>query len=223
MNFILKTEVFKSLVIFLTLLLFCSCGSKEQKQFKRNKVEKHITINKDKSNEQSNKDLGSKQNIKIESKIEIDKVEKPKLSISENKNIEKVEISDSTKSTIQNKPESNPFKYSGHPFAGSGASSNKKNGVEEPGKENKIIRYYISSPNLKKIKSEEFCKVSFKVNVDANGNVISARVTSSGTTTNNQSLIIQVRELVKSELKYNKVDLDTPVFIDNISIVIQPN
>ena len=219
MKISLKTEVFKSLAVFLTLLLIYSCDSSEEKKIKQNKVETHLTKNKD----NSNKDVESNKIIEIESKIEIDKVEKNKPSLSEIKNIEPIEISDSTKSTIQNKPESVPFKYSGHPFAGSGASSNKKNGVGEPGIENKIIRYYISSPNLKKIKSEEFCKVSFKVSVDANGNVISARVTSSGTTTNNQSLINQVRELVKSELKYNKVDPDTPVFIDNISRVIQPN
>jgi hypothetical protein len=223
MNFNLKTKVFKSLVICLTLLLIYSCETSEQNQFKQQKKEKLLTNNKEKSKEQSVENVSSKEVVSIESKIEKDKVVKPKLLSKKKDKIEYFEISDSSKSYNQIKTESIPFKYSGHPFAGSGASSNKKNGVGEPAKENEIKRFYISTPNLSKIKNDEFCKISFKISADANGNVISARVTSSGTTTTNQELINQVREIVKSELKYNKVDPNTPVFSDLISIAIHPN
>ncbi|MFN5982833.1 MAG: hypothetical protein ACK479_05160 [Fluviicola sp.] len=231
MNFIIKTKVFKSLVICLTLLLICSCDSSVQKQFKQQKKEKHLTNNKEKSKEQSVENVSSKEVVSIEYNIEKEKVEK-------RKTVEKV-ISDSSKSINKNTQETNTNKYSENPFAGTGGTNSHK----EPGRDHgngsakcygselrfydkdtlSIKRYYVSIPNTSNIKNEEFCKISFKASVDANGDIISVRVNSYGTTTTNQELINQVREIVKSELKYNKVDPNTPLFSDLISITIQPN
>ncbi len=109
---------------------------------------------------------------------------------------------------------------------GSGIGSDNGSGTgpgNGPGKGGNVKRFYVSTPNTSSIKNEDLCKITFKVSVDANGNLIAVRVSSGGTTTNNQSLIAQVRDIVKSQLKYNKVDAGTPVFNDEITIIIQPN
>lgn len=239
MNRFFGIKVLKSQTLFVVILLFCSCGSKEQKLFNHNKVETPLTNDKDKSNEKSVENVSSKDVVSIESKIEKEKIVKPKLLSKKKDQIECLEISDTSKSSNQIKTESIPFKYSGHPFAGRGGTNSNK----EPGRDHgngsakcygselrfydkdtlSIKRYYISIPNTSNIKNEEFCKISFKTSVDANGDIISVRVNSYGTTTTNQELINQVRDIVKSQLKYNKVDPNTPVFSDNITIVIQPN
>lgn len=144
--------------------------------------------------------------------------------------------------TNTNKPNNNgssTTQKANNPFGGSGGSGGgntggngkgfgKDNGDGKgpgtgPGSGGNVKRFYERTPNTSNIKNEDFCKISLKVSVDPNGNVISVRVNSSGTTTNNQSLINQVRDIVKNELKYNKVDPKTPVFSDIISITIQPN
>lgn len=147
--------------------------------------------------------------------------------------------SNHTNSNTPNNNSSSTTHSSPNPFGGSGGSGGgntggnghgigKDNGDGKgpgtgPGSGGNVKRFYVTTPNTSNIKNEDFCKVSLKVSVDANGNVISARVNSSGTTTNNQSLINQVRSIVMQEMKYNKVDPKTPVFTDVISITIQPN
>jgi hypothetical protein len=147
--------------------------------------------------------------------------------------------SNHTNTTKPNNNGSSTTQKANNPFGGSGGSGGGNTGGNGKGigKDNgdgkgpgtgkgeggNVKRFYERTPNTSNIKNEDFCKISLKVSVDANGNVISVRVNSSGTTTNNQSLINQVRDIVKSELKYNKVDPKTPVFSDVISITIQPN
>jgi hypothetical protein len=206
MNFNLKTKVFKSLVICLTLLLIYSCGSNELKQIKdgekSSKKEKELVQIETPS-------------VKTELKIETENQEEHK-SESE---IEK------TKEVLNKKKEiSKPIPF--HTGSSPSGGSAKCYGGELPlfNKDtNAVKRFYVSFPNTGKILNEEFCKISFKASVDANGDIISIRVNSSGTTTTNQELINQVRDVVKAELKYNKVDPKTPVFSDIISITIQPN
>jgi Na+-translocating ferredoxin:NAD+ oxidoreductase RnfG subunit len=206
MNFNLKTKVFKSLVIYLTLLLIYSCGSNELKQNKdgekSSKNEKELVLIETPS-------------VKTELKIETENQEEHKAE----REIEK------TKEVLNKKKEISkpiPFHTSSSPSGGSASCYGGEIRFYEKDS-NSIKRFYIATPNTRNIKNEEFCKISFKVIADANGNVISARVTSSGTTTTNQELINQVRDVVKSQLKYNKVDPNTPLFRDIISINIQPN
>lgn len=147
--------------------------------------------------------------------------------------------SNHTNSNTPNNNGSSTTQKANNPFGGSGGSGGGNTGGNGKGigKDNgdgkgpgtgkgsggNVVRMYVRQPNTNNIKNEDFCKISFNVSVDANGNVIAIRVNSAGTTTNNQSLINQVRDLVKSELKYNKVDPKTPVFKDEVSITIQPS
>jgi hypothetical protein len=206
MKISLKTEVFKSLAVFLTLLLFCSCGSKELKQNKdgekSSRKEKVLVQNETPS-------------IKTEQKL------KPEIQ-QEQKSEREIE---KTKEVLNKKKEiSKPIPF--HTGSSPSGGYAKCYGAELPlyNKDtNAVKRFYVSLPNTGEIKNEEFCKISFKASVDANGDIISVRVNSSGTTTTNQELINQVRDVVKSQLKYNKVDPNTPLFSDIISITIQPN
>lgn len=205
MSFSLKTEVFKSLLIYITILLLSSCNSREYKQNKD--VRKPLEMKKDLVQNET-PSINAEQKIKTE----IQQEQKSEKEIEKTKEvIKKKEIRKPT-----------PFQTGSTPSGGSAKCFGGKIRFYDKDT-NTVKRFYTSIPNTRNIKNEEFCKISFKVIADPNGNVISVRVTSSGTTTKNQELINQVRELVKSELKYNKVDPETPVFSDNITVVIQPN
>lgn len=67
-------------------------------------------------------------------------------------------------------------------------------------------RIRLNDPNTENISSDQSCKISLKLSVNAEGDVIRAENLTSKTTTTNQIVINQVIANVRSQVKYNKVD-----------------
>lgn len=67
-------------------------------------------------------------------------------------------------------------------------------------------RKLIQSPNTRDIESDEDCKITFSVQVNADGSIAGTpKVVRSETTTGDQTLISRVTSLVKSQARYNAV------------------
>ncbi|MFN5415619.1 MAG: hypothetical protein ACK5B9_01080 [Flavobacteriia bacterium] len=88
---------------------------------------------------------------------------------------------------------------------GKGFGNDEGNG-SGPGKgEGKAPRIRLNDPNNANISSNISCKVSLKLTVNAEGDVIRAENIVAKTTTTNQSVISQLIANVKDQVKYNKV------------------
>lgn len=147
--------------------------------------------------------------------------------------------SNNTNSNTPNNNGSSTTHSSPNPFGGSGGSGGgnqggngkgigKDNGDGEgkgtgKGSGGNVKRFHISKVSTNDIKNEDFCKITFKLKVDYNGNIVVIQVLNNGTTTNNQTLISTVKDRVKSQLKYNQVDPKTPLLTDEVTFLIQPN
>lgn len=81
--------------------------------------------------------------------------------------------------------------------SGSGSGNGSGNG------DAKKPRIRLNNPNTENISSDQSCKISLKLQVNAEGDVIRAENLTSKTTTTNQVVINQVISNVKNQVKYN--------------------
>ena len=108
-------------------------------------------------------------------------------------------------------PDDNPFNNDGGSGDGSGGGNvggiGKDNGnTSGPGKGGGTgagSRKLIRTPNADDINSDEDCKITYRVQIAADGSVISAKVVyGGGTTTSNTSLINKGAALIKAQARY---------------------
>lgn len=103
---------------------------------------------------------------------------------------------------------------------GKGFGNDNGNG-DGPGKgEGKKARIRLNDPNTNNISSNESCKISLKLSINAEGDVVRAENIGAKTTTTNQTIINQVIANVKSQVKYNAregASLETVFLTVNIS------
>ncbi len=110
-----------------------------------------------------------------------------------------------------NNPDSDLKFNSGGTGGGNNGGKGKGFGNDEgngsgPGKgEGKAPRIRLNDPNTNNISSDQSCKISLKMTINAEGDIIRAENLTSKTTTTNQVVINQVIANVKSQVKYNKV------------------
>lgn len=113
--------------------------------------------------------------------------------------------------STKNPDVSNPFDNDGGSGGGSGGGNGggigKDDGPTSGGGHGSGTgagqRSLIHSPNADDINSDEDCKITYKVQIAADGSVISARVVyGGGTTTSNINLINKGAALIKSQARY---------------------
>lgn len=101
------------------------------------------------------------------------------------------------------------FHGSGGKGGGDGTGKGKGFGNDEgdgsgPGKgEGKKPRIRLTNPNNDNISSDESCRISLKLTINAEGDVVKGENISAKTTTTNQKVISQVIANVKAQVKYN--------------------
>jgi hypothetical protein len=106
------------------------------------------------------------------------------------------------------KPFVNPF-GSGGSGNGSGMNYGTNGSGSGPGA-GTGLRTRLNNVSINHIETEQDATIYLKLTIDANGNVISC-ISTSKTTTTNQSLITQVKNAVKSQVKYSKDPGSSPV------------
>lgn len=85
-------------------------------------------------------------------------------------------------------------------------------------------RQLIRKPNSLNIQSEENCKVTLNIKIDAEGNVIGTPIVDrDNTTTSSTDIINQVIALVKSEAKYSPLPSGSPVEKKKVTIQVKSN
>jgi hypothetical protein len=96
---------------------------------------------------------------------------------------------------------------------GKGFGNDEGNGAGPGNGEGKKPRIRLNDPNTENITSDQSCKISLKLTINAEGDVIKGENLTSKTTTTNQIVINQVISNVKAQVKYNKVGGAAPEIV----------